>query len=611
MQNRETHHRISMNIGFLLVLFLAIMLGSSGAVHADSTSEGYELLEYNQSTVVNKSHDYDVTLKLTINAPENLNTVNVQLPNGKFVLTDVEVAGHDSRVITDENGNESVRIEPKGRAFKKGEQTLTVKYSILEYAEKNHANDMFYYDALSPNWSVPIGNLKLALEFPDDFDWSDLQYFAGQYGSQDVNNMVSYQVRNNTVTMTGQHIPANFGITFKAQLPDGYWKGALDNSWALQFSLILMIVVLALIFLFWLIGGRDPRLKKTREAYPIEGVTPADIGFLFYGRTRIRDVAVMIVQLAIRGYLRIVEYQPKKYRLVRLKEPKEEERFIRTAYNALFEDVYEGRALDVDRMGVRMRSVMKIVSDSVESGYSTKDMRACTAVSRVLRVISILILAIGFSAVYMLADTYAYQTSSVFTLVVVAAVTAVSLILINHRFDNRYEISRQAYRIGMFWYVLLYSAAVGFVSYHMWSNTDNLMASIGIFAAAAVAMVLTLFMKSRAKGNAALVGRILSLRRFMNRVKTDDLAKDSLADEDYYYEMLPFALQFSLEEIWARKFRWLGTKRVDFFESKQVGNTMERGDGYKNTELIARDLKTFCRTVESEYHNVYGKRRLF
>ena len=83
---------------------------------------------------------------------------------------------------------------------------------------------MFLYDALSTNWNVPIQKLNLTLVFPSDFDLSDLQYYGGQYGAQNVQNTLKYEMKDGKLHMTGTHLPANFGITFKAQQKDGYWQ---------------------------------------------------------------------------------------------------------------------------------------------------------------------------------------------------------------------------------------------------------------------------------------------------------------------------------------------------------------------------------------------------
>ena len=89
------------------------------------------------------------------------------------------------------------------------------------------------------------------------------------------------------------------------------------------------------------------------------------------------------------------------------------------------------------------------------------------------------------------------------------------------------------------------------------------------------------------------------------------MAKAGLLHPDYYYEMLPYALAFSQEELWARKFRWIGAKGAEFYEEKAEGNTMVIGHARKRTEQVARDLKTFCRTVENDYHLTNRRRRIF
>ncbi len=44
---------------------------------------------------------------------------------------------------------------------------------------------------------------------------------------------MSYSIDGNTITMSGSLIPSDFSITFKAELPDGYWKDPLNNEWTI------------------------------------------------------------------------------------------------------------------------------------------------------------------------------------------------------------------------------------------------------------------------------------------------------------------------------------------------------------------------------------------
>ncbi len=54
--------------------------------------------------------------------------------------------------------------------------------------------------------------------------------------------------------------------------------------------------------------GRDPaRLAVNPQYEPPEGMTPAEIGTLIDNSPDMRDITASIVDLAVRGYLRIVE----------------------------------------------------------------------------------------------------------------------------------------------------------------------------------------------------------------------------------------------------------------------------------------------------------------
>ena len=83
-------------------------------------------------------------------------------------------------------------------------------------------------------------------------------------------------------------------------------------------------------------------------------------------------------------------------------------------------------------------------------------------------------------------------------------------------------------------------------------------------------------------------------------------------DEDYYYDMMPFAFQFSLMDKWAKKFRWLGVRPAKWYVDEVVGRTVTRNVNRDYTTIeVAREINTFARTIESEYNAMERKHRLF
>ena len=411
--------------------------------------------------------------------------------------------------------------------------------------------------------------------------------------------------------MTGEDIPADYGITFKAELPNGYWQDVLDNAWTASFSCILMGLGLILIMLLWVIGGKDPKTVHTRESVPIEGVHPVDVGYIISGETRIRDIITLIIYLGIKGSLRICEYEPKRYKLIKLAEPKDEPRFVRGVYHTLFDDVYAGRALEMEDLGPRLRTALSNVSLHIESGYSSEDMQACTKLSRIFRVASLILLSICVGILPILADMYEYREISKISPVVLFALTLLTTAFIANTFDDYYDLEQRAFfgrMIGgsvVFLAVLFYAArpiAVASGTY-LWVALIILLGGLAVF--------FICIMKARARGNAVLVARLLSLRRFIDRSDSYECADIMAENENYYYDMLPYAFQFSLIDKWAKKFRWLHVKPAAWYSDEIQGHAFTRGNRPSTTIEIAREMNTFARTIESEYQTMEHKYRLF
>jgi uncharacterized membrane protein YgcG len=61
----------------------------------------------------------------------------------------------------------------------------------------------------------------------------------------------------------------------------------------------------------WALRGKDPaRLAISPQYEPPEGLTPAEAGTLFDNRPDMRDITAALVDLAVRGFLRIEEIEP-------------------------------------------------------------------------------------------------------------------------------------------------------------------------------------------------------------------------------------------------------------------------------------------------------------
>ena len=96
---------------------------------------------------------------------------------------------------------------------------------------------------------------------------------------------------------------------------------------------------------FWFFRGRDqPGTGTIVVNYEApDGLTPAEVGTLVDERVDLRDISATIIDLAVRGYLKIEEIgsdswfsSGSDYRFIKLKEPEGLKNFEQSLYDQIF-----------------------------------------------------------------------------------------------------------------------------------------------------------------------------------------------------------------------------------------------------------------------------------
>ena len=574
-----------------------------------SPTGAFEVTDYEFNAVVNKDHSYDVDEKLVVNIPQKLDRLELAVPSGNFRISDITV---DKREYSEVKADEvtTIVILDKDK-LSQGTHEYKINYKIREFTDRDKKRDMFYFDVLLPSWKQPIGKVDINVDFPMDFPWNDIQCYAGQFGVQDANNRVTFKTDKDerSVSVKGEKIPENFGITLKAELPDGYWKGAIDEDWVIFTIIGVMTGVVLICFVMWLIGGRDPKAAGEKQTEPIEGVEPHDLGYIFNSEVNIRDIILIIIKFGMKGYLSISEYEPKRYKIYRRKSPTGEEKLYRTAYNILFEDVYKDRAVDMENLGDRLIRILDTIKDDIAAGHPSADSLSFTTLSRVFRTIGCVLLALGLGVCTALTYSYQYLSISFFASVVVALVTFLGAHGMCKVIDGREESPSESIRLrellvgGVLLGVLMYVAVAIFRS------SGQLLLAIAVTVFALLCLLLIGVMRARGKENAELVMKIRQLRNFIYHPTPREVAKHYLEDPNYYYEMLEYALAFAAEESWAISCVTLNVPKPEWFSDDVEGHAYSKIRGEMNTIEYARSIKSFMRTIETAFADLQKRNR--
>ena len=228
----------------------------------------------------------------------------------------------DVQRITDSGGNplrwESSRVRQyrKLKVWVPGAQdvrrTIVIAYRVLDGLRFFEDHDELYWNVTGDEWDYPIDSAGATIRLPAAAGGLRATVFTGPRGS--TAHDADLDIGANSVYV---HTRGALGFHEGMTIAVGWDKGAVhEPSPASKAGLILRsnwpfgLPILALIImgLLWYAIGRDPRLRPIVARYkPPEGLTPAEVGTLVDDSADMADVTATIVDLAVRGVLRIEE----------------------------------------------------------------------------------------------------------------------------------------------------------------------------------------------------------------------------------------------------------------------------------------------------------------
>jgi hypothetical protein len=271
----------------------------------------------------------------------------------------------------------------------------------------------------------------------------------------------------------------------------------------------------------------------------------------------------------------------------------------------LFEGVYKGRSADMSEFGRRLHDIIIAIREDVAAGFADNDSLPYTPLSKAFRIAGIIILSLCLGAVCALSYLYGYLSINYFECAVVAAVTGITLWMLCMSADRYSSSPDNLSRFGIMMSGVILLAAVSYVSFSVYRRTGHLAESLVITPMSLLSVLLIVLMRARGRKNAELVSQFRQLRNFIYHPTPKELLANYLNDESYYYDMLPYALAFGAEESWAISFLTLDVPEPEWYSDDIEGHAFSnlRND----TTLIdySRDLRSFIRTIENAYNDMY------
>ncbi|HTZ95745.1 MAG TPA: DUF2207 domain-containing protein [Terriglobales bacterium] len=386
---------------------------------------------------------------------------------------------------------------------------VEIDYTVRNGTRFFEDHDEFYWNVTGNDWPVPIDHASATVTFPSSAAGSlRAQAFTGVYGSAERN--ATSDINGATCSFeTNNPLPMRGGLTIDIYIPKDVLKEPSSFTrtlWFLESNPIVFLPfwTLAIMFFVWHTWGRDPDpgVSVAPMYEPPKGFTPAEAGTLLEDKVHPRDITSTIVDLAVRGFIKIEETDDKglvfhhKDYIFHLLIPREKWDGLQPHERVMLENVFtEGDQTRLSDLKNRFYTAIPRIRQDVMAGLRNKGM-------------------------YLLDPDTANGYSFVAILVIVAP--------------------------------FLISQFTGF---------KDVFSSVGLLILCGLisAVIWWLFarqMTAKTVNGGRTQVAILGFQEFMNRVDADRLKR---MPPDTFEKYLPFAMALGVEHHWAQAFAGLIT----------------------------------------------------
>lgn len=300
--------------------------------------------------------------------------------------------------VTDESGNKLKYESSKSGDYKNlkiyipnavdATRVVNVDCTVSNGTRFFEDHDEFYWNVTGNDWPVPIDHASAAITFPPSTAGSlRAQAFTGVYGSAErdatavVNgSQASFETKN--------PLPMRGGLTIDVYVPKGILKEPSSFTRAMWFLgsnpiVLAPLWTLAVMFMIWWYWGRDPDpgLSVAPMYEPPPDISPAEAGTLIGDTIHPRDITSTIVDLAVRGFIKIEEtkdnaliFHHKDY-VLHLLIPRERWQGLQPHERVMIENIFSGGSdIRLSDLKNRFYTAIPVIRQDIMAQLKTKGM---------------------------------------------------------------------------------------------------------------------------------------------------------------------------------------------------------------------------------------------
>ena len=496
--------------------------------------------------------------------------------------------------LSRENGNYVLKIGSADKTLT-GKHSYSISYDYDIGLDKNNKYDELYFNIIGTEWDTNISNVTFKITMPKEFDASKLGFSYGEYGDSNTDN-ISYDVDGNVITGSFDGtLLAGEGLNVRMELPEGYFiRKSVGSSLLECWYYIIPILGVIVAYVVWKKYGKDDQVVDVVSFYPPESMNSLDVAFAKKGSVNSNDAVSLLVYLASKGYIKIVEDKKSKSRFTiqKVKEydgnNKEEELFFR----GLFKKVWD--SISSDELNESFYLTINSILTKKNSTANRKEIFNSKSSNKrymlfllmfITATLSTLVPAIG----YKFSDMY-------FPLIIVNLVGTTILIMFSLIYDNNYTkmgLTNSLIFAGIFIVVfaIFNFSIVGFE--YIYYDIVYLIGFILCMVCTYLIYFFYVIVIKRTEYGTKILGEVNGFKKFLETAEKDKLESLVHDDPSYFYNILPYAYVLGVSDAWIKQFEGIAIAPPDWYESADTF------DYYRFNRSLNRTIHSASRVMNS------------
>ena len=566
----------------------------------------YVIDKYDVNIIVNENNTFDITETITayFNVPKHGIYRIIPLKN---TITRLDGTSSSNRAqlynlsINNKykkskiNNNYEIKIGSTNKTFI-GEQTYVIKYTYNIGKDPLVNMDELYFNIIGNDWDTVIGNITFKIIMPKEFDKTKLGFSSGRKGLID-NSLVEYNM--NGLVITGKYnglLDKNEALTIRCELDEGYFVNAGLKLTLLNYlQIIIPLISLIIAILLWNKYGKNNKIIDMVEFYPPEELNSLELAKVYKGYVYNKDIVSLLICLANKGYIEIIDNKDKKYLIKKIKSYDGNNKYERLFMEGLFK--YNRTEVTEKMLKNKFYRTINLIKDLINDDYKDKIYENNSKKEYHIALLVILSIISYFLAVLPIIIKPGF-TMEVLFFFLMSTFSFVIMFTILFALKNE-ELGKRLPTIITFLFLGVVPLSILFPhslenKLYMYTFILGTLCVVGI-------IYCIVHLQKRTEDNNKMLGRIKGFKKFLTTAEKEKLKKLVEKNPQYFYDVLPFTYVLGISNKWIKKFEGISMSPPTWYNSNEQFNNK------RFNKYITNTIRSFKDVMSSSPNNYKGK----